>query len=57
VLASDAVPRERKRAVIYQQLAELRDGTRNVMTAEEWRDMAHHMGGVDAMGGPAVPPH
>jgi hypothetical protein len=56
VLASDTVPRERKRAVIYAQLAELRDGTRNVMSADEWRDMARHMGGVEAMGGPAVAP-
>jgi hypothetical protein len=56
VLASDAVPRERKRAVIYEQLAELRNGTRNVITVEEWRRMADHMGGVEAMGGPAVEP-
>ena len=56
VLASDSVPGGRKRAVIYQQLAELRDSTRNVMSAEEWQHMADHMGGVEAMGGPAVGP-
>jgi hypothetical protein len=56
VLASDSVPHHRKRAVIYQQLAELRDPRSNLMTEEEWRHMADHMGGVEAMGGPAVEP-
>jgi hypothetical protein len=52
VLAADTVPRDRKRTVILAQLAEFRDGTRNVMSQEEWRGMAQMMGGT----GPA-PPH
>jgi len=54
ILASDRVPRNRKRAVIYEALAEFRDTTRNVMSMEEWMMMGDHMGGVDAMGGPSV---
>jgi uncharacterized membrane protein len=54
VLAADTVPKSRKRAVIYQQLAEFRDGTRNVMTMDEWRNMGEMMGGIAAMGGPAT---
>lgn len=54
ILVSDRVPRERKRTVIYEALAEFQDTTRNVMTTEEWLEMGHHMGGIDAMGGPAV---
>ena len=54
VLAADTVPRARKREVIYGVLAEFRDTTRNVMTRIEWQTMGDHMGGIDAMGGPAV---
>jgi hypothetical protein len=54
VLAADTIPRDRKRAVIYAQLAEFRDSTRNVISMEEWRNMAEHMGGIAAMGGPAT---
>lgn len=54
ILAADTVPRDKKRAVIYAVLAEFRDTTRNVMTREEWLMMGHHMGGIEAMGGPAV---
>jgi len=54
VLAADTVPREKKRDVIYAVLAEFRDTTRNVMTRDEWLMMGHHMGGIEAMGGPAV---
>jgi hypothetical protein len=54
ILVSDRVPRDRKRAGIYEALAEFQDTTRNVMTYEEWLEMGHHMGGIDAMGGPAV---
>jgi uncharacterized membrane protein len=54
VLASDTIPRDRKRAVIYQQLAGFRDGTRDVMTMDEWRNMGEMMGGIGAMGGPAT---
>jgi len=54
ILAADTVPRNRKRAVIYAVLAEFRDTTRNVMTREEWMMMGHHMGGIEAMGGPVL---
>ena len=54
VLAADTVPRARKRAVIYAQLDELQDSTRNVMSWEEWRTMGEMMGGVAVMGGPAT---
>ena len=54
VLAADTIPRSRKRAVIYEQLAEFRDGTRNVMSMDEWRNMGEMMGGIAAMGGPAT---
>ena len=54
VLAADTIPRSRKRAVIYEQLAEFRDGTRNVMTMDEWRNMGEMMGGIGTMGGPAT---
>ena len=54
VLASPTVPAARKREVIYQQLAEFRSTERNVMSMEEWWGMAAHMGGIAAMGGPAV---
>ena len=54
VLAADTIPRTQKRAVIYRQLAEFRDSSRNVMSLDEWRDMAGMMGGVDLMGGPAT---
>jgi ketosteroid isomerase-like protein len=53
ILAADTVPREKKRDVIYAVLGELRDTTRNVMTRDEWLMMGHHMGGIEAMGGPA----
>jgi hypothetical protein len=54
VLASPMIPAGRKRQVIYQQLAEFRSSRTNVIPLEEWREMAMHMGGVAAMGGPAV---
>jgi hypothetical protein len=54
ILAADTVPREKKRDVIYAVLAEFRDSTRNVMTREEWLTMGDHMGGIEAMGGPAT---
>ncbi|HEX9704345.1 MAG TPA: hypothetical protein VGA20_03795 [Gemmatimonadales bacterium] len=54
ILTADTVPRDKKRAVIYAVLAEFRDSTRNVMTRDDWLMMGHHMGGIDAMGGPAV---
>ena len=54
ILVADTVPREKKREVIYAVLAEFRDPARNVMTRDEWLMMGHHMGGIDAMGGPAT---
>jgi hypothetical protein len=54
VLHNDVVPADRKRAVIYAALDEFQDSTRNVETMEMWRNMAEHMGGIVAMGGPAT---
>ena len=54
VLTADTIPHDRKRQVIYAQLDELRDSTRNVMTWGEWRNMGEMMGGVAVMGGPAT---
>ncbi len=55
ILASPLVPRERKAAEIAAQLAEFRDGTRNVMEHEHWLMMGEMMGGVEKMGGVAYP--
>lgn len=52
ILTAESILRERKRAVMYAQLDELRDMTRNVMSREEWRRMGEMMGGVAVMGGP-----
>jgi len=54
ILAADTVPRGRKRAVIYAALDEFQDATRNVVAPEDWLMMGEHMGGIDAMGGPAT---
>jgi hypothetical protein len=54
ILAADTVPRARKREAIYAALDEFQDATRNVMTQDQWIMMGHHMGGIEAMGGPAV---
>ena len=54
VLTSESIPRDRKRQVIYAQLDELQDPTRNTMTWEEWSGMGEMMGGVATMGGPAT---
>ncbi|HYF40557.1 MAG TPA: hypothetical protein VD930_12760 [Gemmatimonadales bacterium] len=54
ILTSSAIPHELKGAMIDQQLDRLQDPTRDVMSLEEWRRMADHMGGVSAMGGPAT---
>ena len=51
VLASPAVPRERKRPAILLAAARYRDDTSFVTTVAEWRDMARAMG-VANMGGP-----
>ena len=56
ILASDKVPRARKAKAIDAALAEFRDGSKNTMSAAEWREMAEMMGGVVRMGGIAWPP-
>ena len=53
-LSADTIPHVRKGAMIEQQLDRLQDSTRDVMTLEEWRMMAEHMGGVEVMGGRAT---
>ena len=40
ILVSDLVAPDDKRAAIEAALEEFRDGTRNVMSDEEWRGMA-----------------
>jgi hypothetical protein len=54
ILTADEIPRERKGRVIDEQLDRLQDSTRDTLSMDEWRMMAEHMGGVDAMGGPAT---
>ncbi len=54
ILLSDVVSQEGKRAEIYRQLAEFRDGGTQVMSMEHWWMMGEMMGGVGAMGGPAT---
>jgi hypothetical protein len=54
ILQNDTVPAGTKRQVIYAALAEFQDSTRNLMSMEMWRNMADHMGGLAAMGGPAT---
>lgn len=54
ILLSTQVPQEKKRQAIYAALDDMQDSTRNVMSVEEWRNMAALMGGVALMGGPAT---
>jgi hypothetical protein len=54
ILTADTIPQARKDQVIDQQLDRLQDPTRDLMSMQEWRMMADHMGGVAAMGGPAT---
>ncbi len=54
ILASDSVPMDRKRAVIYRALDQMQDTTRDVISRGEWVEMGAMMGGVGAMGGPAT---
>jgi len=53
ILASPAVPRERKREEILRAAKRYRDDTSFVMTRAEWLGMSRAMG-VENMGGPAV---
>jgi hypothetical protein len=54
ILTADTIPQEKKGEMIGQQLDKLQDPNRDVMSLEEWRMMADHMGGVDMMGGRAT---
>lgn len=53
ILASERVPRARKRAEILRAAVRYRDDTTEVMSVEGWRRMSAMMG-LDNMGGPAV---
>jgi hypothetical protein len=53
ILTADTIPHEKKGQLIDQQLDKLQDPTQDVISIEEWRMMADHMGGVETMGGPA----
>lgn len=53
ILTADTIPHEKKGQIIDQQLDKLQDPTRDVMSLDEWRMMADHMGGVEVMGGRA----
>jgi hypothetical protein len=53
ILASDEVPRNRKRAEILRAIELFRDNTSYVTTVDEWRQMAVGMGAHN-QGGPAV---
>ena len=53
ILASDSVPRARKRAEILRAAERYRDDTSFVMTEAEWRAMSEMMG-VQNMGGPVT---
>jgi hypothetical protein len=54
ILTADTIPHELKGEMIDQQLDKLQDPTRDVLSMDEWRMMADHMGGIWAMGGPAT---
>jgi hypothetical protein len=54
ILTADTIPHKQKGDIIDQQLDKLQDPTHDVMSMDEWRIMADHMGGVEAMGGPST---
>jgi hypothetical protein len=54
ILTADTIPHDRKGEMIDQQLDKLQDSSRDVMSMNEWRRMADHMGGVEMMGGRAT---
>ncbi len=54
ILTADTIPHGRKGQMIDRQLDKLQDPTRDVISLDEWRMMADHMGGIGAMGGPAT---
>ena len=53
ILASERVPRERKREEILRAAARYRDDTSFLMSVAEWRAMSIGMG-IENMGGPAI---
>jgi hypothetical protein len=54
ILTADTVPQQQKGQLIDEQLDKLQDPTRDVISLDEWRMMADHMGGVELMGGRAT---
>jgi hypothetical protein len=54
ILTADTIPHDKKGAMIDDQLDKLQDPVRDVISMDEWRMMADHMGGIEAMGGPAA---
>jgi hypothetical protein len=54
ILTADTIPYEKKGRMIDQQLDKLQDPTQDVISLDEWRMMADHMGGVEVMGGRAT---
>jgi len=54
ILTADTIPYGLKGEMIAQQLDKLQDPSRDVMSMDEWRMMADHMGGVGMMGGRAA---
>ena len=54
ILTADTIPHEKKGRMIDEQLDNLQDPTQDVMSLDEWRMMADHMGGVEVMGGRAT---
>ncbi|MDX2193429.1 MAG: hypothetical protein NW201_08735 [Gemmatimonadales bacterium] len=55
VLVDPRVPRREKGAEIRRQLDAFQRGDRDTIDAAHWAMMADHMGGVERMGGVAVP--
>jgi hypothetical protein len=56
LLLADTLTAEGKRRAIYEQLAEFRDSTGNVMPREHWEMVGEMMGGVERMGGTGLGP-
>ena len=54
ILTADTIPHEKKGQLIDQQLDKLQDPTRDVISLDDWKMMADHMGGVEVMGGRAT---
>jgi len=54
ILTADTIPHDKKGEMIERQLDNLQDPTADVISLDEWRMEAEHMGGIEAMGGPAA---